>query len=124
MHDLLFWLYFANAVFLIVHEIDSAYWREWELFGLPGGITLFLVLHVPMLFLVLYGLILVFSRSYPGFILSLILSGCGIFAFSIHAYFIKKGRHEFRTPISVFILTVVVIISVIQAAVTIHLMMS
>jgi len=37
MADLLLWLYLANAVLLINHEIDSAYWKEWELFKLPGG---------------------------------------------------------------------------------------
>lgn len=26
------WLYLANATVLITHEIDSAYWHEWELF--------------------------------------------------------------------------------------------
>ena len=29
MEDTLFWLYLVNAVILIVHEIDSAYWKEW-----------------------------------------------------------------------------------------------
>ena len=29
--------YFVNSVLLIVHEIDSAYWEEWNLFRLPGG---------------------------------------------------------------------------------------
>ncbi|MHA1463081.1 MAG: DUF6713 family protein, partial [Candidatus Heimdallarchaeota archaeon] len=28
----MFWLYMVNAVLLILHEIDSAYWKEWELF--------------------------------------------------------------------------------------------
>jgi len=26
----LLWLYLANAVLLITHEIDSAYWKEWD----------------------------------------------------------------------------------------------
>ena len=34
MFELLFWLYLVNAVLLITHEIDSAYWKEWELFKL------------------------------------------------------------------------------------------
>ena len=51
----LFWLYLANAILLIIHEIDSAFWKEWELFKLPGGINGFLILHFPLLFLILYG---------------------------------------------------------------------
>ncbi len=57
MPDLLLWLYLTNAVLLINHEIDSAYWKEWELFRLPGGIAGFLLLHFPLLFIVLYGLV-------------------------------------------------------------------
>jgi hypothetical protein len=121
MLDLLFWLYLTNAVFLIVHEIDSAYWKEWELFGLPGGIALFLILHFPILFIILYGLVLVFSQAYAGMIFSLILSGGGIFAFSIHTYFIKKGHHQFNTPISLFVIITIAILSVIQAVLTIYL---
>lgn len=47
MFDILLWLYLANAILLICHEMDSAYWKEWELFRLPGGITLFLIIHFP-----------------------------------------------------------------------------
>jgi len=32
----MFWLYMVNAVLLILHEIDSAYWKEWELFKMRG----------------------------------------------------------------------------------------
>ena len=31
-------LYLVNASLLVTHEIDSAYWNEWELLHLPGGI--------------------------------------------------------------------------------------
>ena len=30
-------LYVVNATLLICHQIDSAYWREWELLRVPGG---------------------------------------------------------------------------------------
>ena len=64
MADFLFWLYLTNSVLLINHEIDSAYWKEWELFRLPGGIAGFLLIHFPLLFLILYGLILVPRHSF------------------------------------------------------------
>ena len=63
MAETLFWIYLINAVLLINHEIDSAYWKEWELFRLPGGITGFLVIHFPLLFLVLHGLVLVYQGA-------------------------------------------------------------
>ncbi len=122
MHDLLFWLYLSNAVLLINHEIDSAYWREWELFKLPGGITGFLLLHFPLLFFILVGLVLVTKNLYSGLIFSLILCIGGIFAFVIHTYFLKKGRTEFNKPFSKILLWLTLLFSVVQMPVTVYLM--
>ncbi|UCH19869.1 MAG: hypothetical protein JSU83_15020 [Deltaproteobacteria bacterium] len=121
MPDLLFWLYLTNAVLLINHEIDSAYWKEWELFRLPGGITGFLLLHFPLLFVVLYGLVLIVKHSVFGFIFSLILCFGGIFAFVIHTYFMKQGRKEFNKPISKLILVLTLLVSIAQLIVTLFI---
>ena len=123
MFDILLWLYMANAVLLINHEIDSAYWKEWELFKLPGGITGFLIIHFPVLFLVLYGLLEVYKQSGTGLIFSLGLSILGIGAFCIHMIFIKLGRDEFKTPISLFILVSTLMVSIVQGIITLALMM-
>lgn len=116
---LVFWLYLINAVVLITHEIDSAYWREWELFRLPGGAAGFLLLHFPLLWLALYGLVLVDRGAIGGQILSLVLSLSGIFAFAIHTYFMRRGREQFKTPVSLFILWGTLLLSVAQLGVTI-----
>ncbi len=121
MSEMLFWIYLINSVLLINHEIDSAYWKEWDLFKLPGGITGFLIIHFPLLFFILYGLILVFQHTSTGIIFSFVLSAGGIFAFTIHMIFIKKGRKEFKTTISLFILIGTFIVSIIQAIITIQL---
>jgi hypothetical protein len=120
--DILFWVYLINAVLLILHEIDSAYWKEWELFRLPGGVTGFLLAHIPILPLVLYGLVLVSRGTFAGLILSLILSLAGVFAFSIHSYFIRRGRDEFKSPISLAILVATLAVSLVQAAITVCLL--
>jgi hypothetical protein len=120
--EVLFWMYLINAVLLINHEIDSAYWKEWELFRLPGGITGFLLIHFPVLFVFLYGLVLVYQLTLAGLIISLALSLAGLFAFAIHRYFIRRGRDEFSTPISQFILTAALTLSLIQAAITLYLL--
>jgi len=119
MHDTLLWLYLCNSVLLINHEIDSAYWKEWEIFKLPGGITGFLLLHFPLLFIVLYGLVLVARNSFGGLILSLVLCFGGIFAFIIHSYFLKQGRREFDKPVSKIVLVLTLLVSIIQMIVTI-----
>lgn len=122
MAETLFWVYLINSVLLINHEIDSAYWKEWVLFRLPGGITGFLIVHFPTLFLLLYGLVLVFQRTAAGLIFSLVLSLGGIFAFAIHAYFIKRGRQEFNSPISLFILIATLMMSLAQGGITIYIL--
>ena len=122
MWDALFWIYLANGILLINHEIDSAYWKEWELFRLPGGITAFLLLHFPILFVVLYGLVLVDRQTIAGLILSLVLSCGGVFAFSIHTYFLRRGREEFRSRISILLLVATLLVSLVQLAITVYLL--
>jgi len=123
MH-MLFWLYLINSILLINHEIDSAYWKEWELFKLPGGINGFLIIHFPLLFFILYGLVLVHQGTTAGLICSLVLSGGGLFAFGIHSFFIKKGHKEFTTPISRLILTAALITSILQGGLTTYLLLT
>ena len=122
MINALFWLYLINSVLLINHEIDSAYWNEWKLFRLRGGITLFLIIHFPLLFIILYGLVEVYKQSFTGLVLSVILSAGGIFAFSIHSYFIRKGNPEFSLLISRLILITTLMVSLAQMAVTVYIM--
>ncbi|MBW2487822.1 MAG: hypothetical protein JRE72_10395 [Deltaproteobacteria bacterium] len=121
---ILFWIYLVNAILLINHEIDSAYWKEWELFKLPGGIGAFLLLHVPLLFLILYGLVCLDRQTAFGLVASMVVSAGGIFAFCIHMAFIGKGRHEFDTPISRLILYLTLLVSIVQATVTIYLLLA
>ena len=54
--SLFYWVYLTNAVLLIVNEINSAYWKEWELFRLLGSISFFLLINLPLVALILHGL--------------------------------------------------------------------
>ncbi|MEW5725170.1 MAG: DUF6713 family protein [Thermodesulfobacteriota bacterium] len=120
MWDWLVWLYIINATLLINHEIDSAYWKEWELFRLPGGADLFVALHLPLVLVILYGLLLVFQKATAGIVLSLALAAGGLGAFFLHIYFLRQGRPEFRTALSLFLLIATLVVSVIQAAVALY----
>jgi hypothetical protein len=124
MANPLLWLYLANSVLLINHEIDSAYWREWRQFKLPGGSRSFLLLHFPLLFFILLGLILVYRHSWWGLIFSLILCFGGLSAFAVHTYFLGKGHAEFNRPISKFILVAILLVSLVQLAATLYVMMT
>ena len=116
--DLLTWLYLANATLLIVHEIDSAYRQEWKLFRLPGGINGFLIIHIPLVLLILWGLVELVAGTTTGNVLSIVLALAGIFAFCIHLYFIWKGHGEFKTPVSLILLAGILCVSVAQLVVT------
>jgi len=122
MADLLFWLYLINAVLLICHEIDSAYWKEWEMFKLPGGEGFFVLLHFPLVFVVLYGLVLLREGAAGGLAISLLLAASGIFAFTIHTIFIARGGHQFKTAVSLFVLLATLLASLAQAAVTVMIL--
>jgi len=120
MSDLVLWLYVINSVLLIDHEIDSAYWKEWELFRLRGGITGFLLLHIPLLFVILLGLVLITRHSWWGSVFSLLVCLGGLFAFAAHSYFLRKGRPQFNNWVSKCILVAILLVSIIQAVVTLY----
>jgi hypothetical protein len=111
-------LYLLNAALLFTHEIDSAYWKEWELFGIPGGIQVFLLLNFGLLLIGLYGFQQVLLGTKSARIFSLILAAAGIFAFGIHSFFITTGHPEFTLPISLAILVAALITSVVQGIFT------
>ena len=104
-------IYLVNAVVLISHEIDSAYWREWELFRLPGGIQLFLVLNLLLVGLVLCGYrsVLLWTRGARAF--SFLLAFLGLFAVLIHGIFLATGAPEFRLPMSLALLLATLVLS-------------
>ena len=116
-----FWstnLYLLNFALLFSHEIDSAFWKEWDLFGIPGGIQVFLLLNFLLLLVALFGFRRVLQGAKSGKWFSLLLAGAGIFAFSIHSYFILAGRPEFTLPASVALLALILITSLVQGLLT------
>ncbi|MDH3693086.1 MAG: hypothetical protein OER96_00750 [Gammaproteobacteria bacterium] len=113
-----FWLYSINTAVLATHEIDSAYWHEWTLFWLPGGIQLFLVLNLLLLIVVLYEFRKVCLWEFGAKSFSYVLAGAGIFAYCIHTLFITLGHPEFRTLMSVALLFGTLVLSIAQVFVT------
>ncbi len=108
------YLYIVNLSMLFIHEMDAAYQKEWELFRLPGGINLFLAIHIPLYILAFYGLSVMLKQPHLAYIPTIISAAVGFIAFSLHYYFRKKGNPGFDTPMSKGILTAVLIISFLQ----------
>jgi hypothetical protein len=107
-------LYLLNLALLITHEIDSAFWKEWNLFGLSGGIQEFLVVNFLLMLIALVGFRNMISGKRSGYYFALILASSGIFAFGIHMYFILTGHQEFTLVVSVVTLIMIFFISLIQ----------
>lgn len=110
----LLWLYLVNAAVLITHEIDAAYWHEWDLFGIPGGIQVFLALNLVLVLAVLYGLLALALGRRSGVVWSWVLVAGGFFAAFIHTYFLVRGSDAFRLPVSVAILGTTFVLSTAQ----------
>ncbi|MFC7046329.1 DUF6713 family protein [Halobacteriaceae archaeon GCM10025711] len=108
-------LYLLNAALLFTHEIDSAFWEEWTLFGLPGGIQLFLVLNFVLLLAFLYGYGLLVAGRRTGDWFALLLAGAGLFAVVAHGFFLATGHPEFRLPVSLALLAATAVVSPVQA---------
>ncbi len=120
MRTFLFWVYLLNSVLLILHEMDSAFWREWEMFHLPGKIGFFLAIHVPILAVLMLGLVFLALGASAGLWISLAGAAGGLAAFGIHSAFLKKGRPEFATKPSRVILCALLAGSVLQAGLTLR----
>jgi hypothetical protein len=100
---LITWIYIINMTLLLLHEIESAYWKEWEILRLPGGITGFIIIHFPLIILLLLGLVELRDQTLTGFVFSLITGIAGIIPFLVHNVLVRvKGK--FQLFISQFII--------------------
>lgn len=107
-------LYAANATVLLAHQVDAAYWHEWTMFGMSGGIQLFVLLNVPIILLVLAGVRALASGHPSGRALSLVLAGAGGFAAVFHGIHLVLGRGEFTLPVSLALLGATALLSPAQ----------
>jgi uncharacterized protein DUF6713 len=112
-------LYALTTALLVAHEIDSAYWKEWELFRLPGGLPGFLALHVPLVVAVLWGHAQVVRGRRAGAWASLVLAAAGAFAVALHGALLLAGDARFRAAASVAVLAAIAAASLAQGGVSI-----
>jgi hypothetical protein len=109
-------IYLINLTLLITHEIDSAFWKEWELFGMPGDIQGFLIANILIILGGLIGFRYLILGHKSGYYFALACAASGIFAFCIHMYFIMTGHQEFKLFVSIAILIAALIVSLIQGS--------
>ena len=92
-------LYIVNATLLLLHEIESAYEKEWEILRLPGKITGFLLLHIPIILLIFFGLIEIDRNTTAGSLIGTLLGIGGVIPALVHKL-IFKTPDQFNLPVS------------------------
>jgi len=97
--NILLLFYILNATLLLLHEIESAYEKEWEILKLPGKITGFLLMHVPIILVLFWGLIELYQQTTTGMIIGVITGVGGLIPIIVHKLLVKKEEH-FNRPIS------------------------
>ena len=112
-------IYILNSTLLLLHEIESAYEKEWEILKLPGKITGFLLLHIPIILLIFYGLIEIEKLSTIGLIFSIVLGIGGIIPFLVHKIFVKRKNH-----FNILISNAVIYLNVLSGATLTYLSVS
>jgi len=91
--------YILNATLLLLHEIESAYEKEWEILKLPGEITGFLLLHIPIIFLLFFGSVELYKQTTIGMVIGIITGAGGFIPFVVHKLLVRR-KESFNKPIS------------------------
>jgi hypothetical protein len=99
---------------LVFHQIDAAYWKEWEMFYLPGGVQVFLLFNIVIIPIVLLGYKKVIVNEPSARQYSYLCAGLGITTFIIHLVFIMLDFVQFTLPLSMIIIISCLISSIYQ----------
>jgi len=90
---MLVFFYILNTTILILHEIESGYEKEWEILKLPVRLTGFLLIHIPILFLFLYGFYSIIQYPETGGIIAILAGSTGLLPFLVHKVIVKRAGH-------------------------------
>jgi hypothetical protein len=107
-------LYVANLALLATHQADAAYWHEWDVFGVPGGLPFFLLFTVAAVALLATGLVRVAERAPQARGFAILCAVVGMFTCALHAVFLALNRTAFWTPESLGLLMAVLLTSIAQ----------
>lgn len=110
--------YLLTMSVLVLHQIDAAYWHEWEMFLLPGGIQGFLVFNVVVIPLVFWGYSNVVLMNDKAGFSSYLCAGLGIITGLIHVGFFLAGFDQFKLPLSGFVIFACLVCGVLQLVTT------
>ena len=109
-------LFLLNATILLVHQIDAAYWHEWDLFHIPGGNQVNLLLNLPIVALVLFAHRETARESARARSAHALLASLGLLTVALHATFFALGHPQFLQPVSLALLVGTGAVSIAQLA--------
>ena len=93
--------YTATLLSLIVHQIDAAYWHEWDMFHVPGSIQGFLLFNALAVGLLLHGYRQVILGTPQARRYAQLCGGIGVLTALLHAGFAAVGNQQFGLPLSI-----------------------
>ena len=107
-----------NLALVLTHQVDGAYWHEWEMFQLPGGIQLNNFINVLTFVALLYLFIPVVQRKGSGITCSLVIAAISALVLPIHVGFAIAGYQQFHLPFSIFIIVGTFLLAILQVVLT------
>ncbi len=113
-------IYIVTLTLLMTHQIDAAYWEEWEMFLIPGGIQFFDIFNLAIIPVLLLGFKSVVLKNKSGYYYSCFLSLLGLLTFLIHSGFYLNKYSQFTLPISLTVIILCAVSAVIQLVITIR----
>lgn len=93
--------YVATLLALILHQIDAAFWHEWNMFRVPGGIQGFVVFNLIAVGALLHGYRQVVLAKPSARGCARLCGAVGAGTAVIHAAFASAGHDEFHLPLSI-----------------------
>ena len=115
--------FILNATLLLLHEIESSYEREWEILKLPCKITGFLLMHIPIILLLFYGVLEIERQSQLGLYLGIITGIGGFIPFLVHKVLIVR-KDKFNLFISNTLIGMNMITGIITIILSVRLIIS
>ena len=104
----------------ITHQVDAAYWHEWEMFSIPGGIQFFNIFNLVLFVLLGACFVAVVERRASGFLGSIVIATTSALVLPIHAGFALAGFTQFHLPVSIVVIMATFVASVVQVLITLN----
>lgn len=111
-------VYAVHIALLSTHQVDAAFFHEWEVFALPGGLPFFLAFNWVAMLLLAFGLIEVVQKSSFWRLAARLCAATGALTVGIHAVFLSLVPHAFSTAPSLLVFAAIAAASVVQTALT------